>query len=128
MGIVKMQDVSIIQAVTNYAKAHPIRTGIQVAGLTLTALSVFAVPVLGLVGFTSTGPAAGSAAAAWQASIGAVRAGSLFAWCQSAAMGGEVALGVIQIAGIAGAVLTKVTDIPGLEETFHKVFRTGEQA
>jgi len=48
-------------------------------GLALSAVSFLAVPVLGAVGFTAAGPVAGSAAAAWQASIGAVEAGSLFA-------------------------------------------------
>jgi hypothetical protein len=56
-------------------------------------------------------------AAAWQASIGAVEAGSLFAWCQSAAMGGA-ALSGFQIADVAGAILTRVTGIPGLVEAF----------
>lgn len=129
-GIVKAQDVSIIQAMKNYAKAHPIRTGIQIAGLTLSAASMFTVPVLGFVGFKTLGPAAGSAAAAWQSSIGVVRAGSLFSWCQSVTMGGT-ALGGIQIAGVAGvagAALTRVTEIPGLQETFHKLFRTERQA
>lgn len=123
LGIVEKQDVDIIQAMKDYAKAHPIRTGIQVAGLALSAVSMFTVPILGFVGFTAAGPAAGSAAAAWQASIGLVQANSLFAWCQSAAMGG-VALGGIQFAGVAGAALTRVSDIPGLVETFHKVYRT----
>lgn len=123
MSIVEKPDVSFIQAAKDHAKAHPILTGIQVAGLTLSAVSMFAVPVLGWVGFTATGPAAGSAAAAWQASIGVVRAGSLFSWCQSAAMSGS-ALGTIKLAGVAGAALTKVLDIPGLLETFQKVYRT----
>lgn len=125
LGIVEKQDLGIIQAMKDYAKAHPIRTGIQVAGLTLSAVSMFAVPVLGFVGFTAAGPLAGSAAAAWQASIGLVQANSLFAWCQSAAMGG-VALGGIQFAGVAGAALTRVSDIPGLAETFHKFYRTSK--
>lgn len=127
LSIVETQEVGIIQAAKNYAKAHPIRAGIQVAGLTLSAASMFAVPVLGLVGFTAVGPAANSAAAAWQASIGAVQANSLFAWCQSAAMGGA-ALGGVQAAGVAGAALTRVADVPGLVETFHKVYRTAKRA
>ena len=115
--------MTILQGMSNYAKAHPILTGIQVVGLTLSAVSFLAVPVLGVVGFTAAGPAAGSVAAAWQASIGAVRAGSLFAWCQSAAMGGT-ALSGIQIAGVAGTALTKVADVPGLVEIFKGGFRT----
>lgn len=108
---------------TNYAKAHPYRTGIQVVGITLSVVSGLAAPVLGWAGFTAAGPAAGSAAAAWQASIGSVQAGSLFAWCQSAAMGGA-ALNGVQAAGYAGAALTRVQDVPGLLETFKKGFRT----
>lgn len=127
MGIVQKQDVGFIQAAKEYAKAHPIRTGIQVAGLTLSAVSMFAVPVLGYVGFGAAGPAANSIAATWQSSIGVVRAGSLFSWCQSAAMGGT-ALGGIQIAGVAGAALTRVSEIPGLVETFHEVYRTSKRA
>lgn len=123
MGIVEKPDVSFIQAAKDYAKAHPILTGIQVAGLTLSAVSTFAVPVLGWVGFTAAGPVAGSAAAAWQSSIGLVRAGSLFSWCQKAAMSGS-ALGVIKLAGVAGAALTKVQEIPGMLETFKEVYRT----
>ena len=114
----KSQDANILQAASNYARTHPVLTGIQVVGLTLSALSFLAVPVLGAVGFTAAGSAANSAAAAWQASIGAVEAGSLFSWCQSAAMGG------IQFAGLAGAAPTRVADIPGLMDTFRSGFRT----
>ncbi len=39
------------------------------------------------------GPVAGSIAAGWQASLGSVASGSLFAFLQSAAMGG-VAMGI----------------------------------
>ena len=116
------KDISLFQSISNYAKDHPVLTGLQVLGLTLSTLSFLAVPVLGAVGFTAAGPVAGSAAATWQASIGAVQAGSLFAWCQSAAMGGA-AVGSIQAASVAGTVLTRVADIPGLVETFQKGFR-----
>lgn len=54
------------------------------------------------MGFGAAGPIAGSAAAGWQASIGLVEAGSIFAWCQSAAMGGA-AVGGILATGLAGA-------------------------
>lgn len=80
-------------------------------------------PVLGVVEFTAAGPAAGSAAAAWQALIGAVQAGSLFTWCQSAAMG-EAAMGGVQAADLAGAALTRVADVSELVETFRRVFCT----
>jgi len=95
-------------------------------GLALSAVSFLAVPVLGAVRFTAAGLMAGSTAAAWQASIGAIEAGSLFAWCQSAAMGGA-AIGGIHVAGIAGAAITKVVDIPGLVETFKSICRTAKK-
>ncbi len=117
------QDVTLFQATKNYAKAHPVLTGLQVVGTTVSVLSFFAVPVLGTIGFTAAGPAANSAAAAWQASIGAVKGGSLFSWCQSAAMGGR-ALGGIQAAGVAGTALARVGNLPELVETFRRGFRT----
>jgi len=120
---VEGKDVSAFQAVSNYAKAHPFLTGIQVTGLGLSAISFLTIPILGAVGFTVAGPAAGSAAAAWQASIGVVQAGSLFAWCQSAAMGGA-AVGGVQMAGVAGAALVRAASVPGLVEMFQNNFRT----
>ena len=114
--------MTLFQRTKNYAKAHPVLTGLQVVGTTVSVLSVFAVPVLGAVGFTAAGPAAGSAAAAWQSSIGVVKAGSLFSWCQGAAMGGG-ALNGIQAAGVAGTALARVGDLPDLIETFRKGFR-----
>ncbi len=44
--------------------------------------------ILSAIGFSASGPLLGSVAAGWQASIGSVAAGSLFAFLQSAAMGG----------------------------------------
>ncbi len=113
--------MTLVQRSINYAKAHPVLTGLQVVGTTVSVLSFFAVPVLGAVGFTAAGPAAGSAAAAWQSSMGVVKAGSLFSWCQSAAMGGG-ALSGIQAAGVAGTALARVGDLPELMETFRKGF------
>lgn len=114
----KSQDVTLFQATKNYAKAHPVLTGLQIVGATLTVLSFCAVPALGAIGFTAAGPAANSVATAWQASIGAVKAGSLFAWCQSAAMGG----GALGAAGVAGTALTRVGDLPELMKTFRSSF------
>ncbi|EEH09653.1 predicted protein [Histoplasma capsulatum G186AR] len=59
-------------------------------------------PVLGLVGFTPIGPAAGTFATTWQSSLGSVEAGTLFATCQSIAMGG-VAANVVPAIGAMGA-------------------------
>lgn len=63
--------------------------------------SVAALPILGAVGFAATGPVPLSAAAAWQSSVGLVQAGSVFAWCQSAAMGGAAVNGIVAC-GVAG--------------------------
>ncbi|KAJ7454029.1 hypothetical protein B0H11DRAFT_1926672 [Mycena galericulata] len=64
----------------------------------------FAAPVaLGLVGFSSIGPVAGTFAAATQAGIGNVVAGSAFACAQSVAAGGALpAVGYAISAGISG--------------------------
>lgn len=77
--------------------------------------SVLTVPVLGAAGFEALGPAAGTAAASWQASLGLVKAGSLFVWCQITAMGGA-AVGGIQAVGtnalaIACTTWTSVVDM-----------------
>lgn len=78
---------------------------------------------------------AGSVAAGWQASLGVVQAGSLFAWCQSAAMGGA-ALNGVAATGIAGggaaALATAGAAVQGGEKEkqemmnrFQEVFRRG---
>ncbi|KAI0289367.1 hypothetical protein BC826DRAFT_1107082 [Russula brevipes] len=84
-----------------------------------TLLTPVVVPVsLGWIGFGAAGPLAGSLAAGWQASIGSVAAGSLFATAQSVAMGGAVptivsALGAgvgAAVAGIASAIADGAAD------------------
>lgn len=71
--------------------------------------SVAALPILGAAGFAAAGPVAGSAAAAWQSSIGLVQAGSLFAWCQSAAMGGAAVGGIVACGAAGGSVALAAT-------------------
>jgi len=70
---------------------------------------IAAVGLLNLIGFSSIGPVAGSAAAAWQATYGgSVAAGSAFALAQSAAMGGIAVAGageaIVAGAAVAGGV------------------------
>lgn len=93
-----------------YAKAHPFLLASQVAGGVVMTASVIALPGLGLAGFAATGPVAGTAVTAWQSSIGIVQAGSLFAWCQSAAMGGGAAVnGIIACGAVGGSVALVAT-------------------
>jgi hypothetical protein len=101
---------------------------LQAVGVLAVTASVVAVPILGAAGFAATGPVAGSAAAAWQSSIGLVEAGSLFAWCQSAAMGGVALNGIFSL-GVAGAGVAGVATVPAvprLAEKFNSIFRRGE--
>ena len=70
----------------------------------------FAAPAtLVAAGFAATGPVAGSAAAAWQSSRGLVQAGSFFAWCQSAAMGGAAVNGISACSAAGGGVALAAT-------------------
>ena len=87
-----------------YAKAHPYLLTTQiVSGVAMTA-SLVALPIIGAAGFAAAGPVAGSAAAAWQSSVGIVQAGSVFAWCQSAAMGGAAVNGIVALGAAGGGV------------------------
>ena len=84
-------------SVTSYV-GHPWETAFAF----LSILSITIVPfILPAMGFSAIEPIAQSTAAGWQSSIGIVVAGTLFAFLQSAAMGG-VAAGVCYGAGVAG--------------------------
>ena len=74
--------------------------------------SVVALPFLGALGFGAAGPIAGSVAAGWQSSLGLVQAGSLFAWCQSAAMGGAALSGILAT-GLSGAGIAVLASVTG---------------
>ena len=83
------------------AKAHP-TAATAIGG---AAIGVAAAPVaLASAGFGSAGVTAGSAAAGWQASIGNVAAGSLFATCQSAGAAGMASTTYAAV-GSAGAAV-----------------------
>jgi hypothetical protein len=104
---------------TQYVEDNPIRFALQVTGAVVSIAALIAVPILGAIGFSSIGPVAGSVAAGWQASIGAVEPGSLFALCQSAAMGGAAA------AALAASGLPSPAN---LREAFIRKFSEGPRA
>ena len=88
-----------LRRVRQYAKEHPIRFILILLGVTAAVAAMCVLPILG---FSAAGPVAGSIAAGWQSSIGLVSAGSIFAFLQSAAMGGTAMLGIVGF-GLAGA-------------------------
>ena len=109
---------------TQYITDNPVRFALQVTG-GVASTALFAVPILGAIGFSAIGPVAGTAAAGWQASIGAVQAGSLFAFCQSAAMGGAAAT-AMTATGISGAaVAAAATGLPNPPDVSTPVTATG---
>ncbi|MCJ1457186.1 hypothetical protein MMC28_007553 [Mycoblastus sanguinarius] len=57
------------RALGTYTRAHPFLFGFQCASATVGVAAAVAIPVLGAAGFGALGPAAGSSAVAWQASM-----------------------------------------------------------
>ena len=94
-----------------YARTHPYLLAAQIAGGAAMTASIAVIPVLGLAGFAASGPVAGSAAAAWQSSIGIVQAGSLFSFCQSMAMGGAAVNGIIACGAAGGSAAMAATGV-----------------
>lgn len=76
--------------------------------MTLVVLTSVIPAILGAIGFSGIGPVAGSIAAAWQASIGSVIAGSFFSILQSAAMGGAAMSIIAGIGALGGVVAAAV--------------------
>jgi len=111
-----------------YVEDNPVRFGLQVTGAVVGTAAALAFPILGAIGFSAIGPVAGSAAAALQTTIGAVEAGSFFAFCQSAAMGGAAAT-TLATTGVSGAAVTlAASGVPSpsnLRDAFNCKFREG---
>jgi len=110
-----------------YVHDNPARFTLQVASATIGVAALATIPVLGAIGFSPLGPVGGSIAAGWQSSIGAVEAGSLFAFCQSAAMGGVTAsrlIGAGSTIAVAASRLPNASSL-SLRETFIRKFRRG---
>ncbi|PKY09069.1 hypothetical protein P168DRAFT_30397 [Aspergillus campestris IBT 28561] len=114
---------SMVSFGQNVIREHPKSLAVGSTGLALAAAPITGPVILGAVGFSATGPVAASLAAAWQSSLGAVQAGSLFATLQGAAMGGAASGAFTTVSNIGLAIVgsaamgTQLTDkkkrIPG---------------
>ncbi|KAL1680246.1 hypothetical protein EV122DRAFT_208284 [Schizophyllum commune] len=104
------------QAAMGMVGNHLTATAVTAGTLGCAALAPYAAPlVLGAVGFTSTGVAAGSIAAGIQAGIGNVVAGSLFAGAQAAGATGAIpVIGTVISGGVGGAAAYAGTVVAGL--------------
>ena len=125
----------ITTGLSSYIRAHPYLFAFQLTGALFSTAAAVTLPVLGAAGFSALGPVTGSAAAAWQASLGIVEAGSLFTWCQSAAMGGAAVNAIIATGAAGGGVAvlataaaagqSKTLDVDGLMKKLREVYRRG---
>ena len=86
----------------------------MIGGISVAIIACATPAILGAVGFGAYGPIAGSLAAAWQASIGAVVAGTPFALLQGMAMGGA-AMGAVIGIGAGGAGVAAVARLASNE-------------
>ncbi|KAI1328027.1 hypothetical protein F5Y16DRAFT_369867 [Xylariaceae sp. FL0255] len=108
-----------------WAMANPRQATAIGAGTALVvAPMAVAAPVLGLVGFGSLGPVAGSAAVAAQSGMGSVVAPSLFATLQSAAMGGY---GVAAVAGTVQGAGGLIASSAGASAIYQKIMKMGKK-
>ncbi|KAF2712827.1 hypothetical protein K504DRAFT_489162 [Pleomassaria siparia CBS 279.74] len=95
-------------AIKKWCKENPLQaTLIITLVITMVIFGVCTPLILTGIGFGAAGPIAGTIAAGWQAAIGNVAAGSLFAFLQSAAMAsGGSAIFVLGTAGILSMAFT----------------------
>ncbi|KAF8173595.1 hypothetical protein K438DRAFT_2023459 [Mycena galopus ATCC 62051] len=100
--------VRVAKAVMVFLKAH--RWEILWSLATIVGIVLIINPVA-VIGFGAMGPIAGTIAASWQAAIGNVAAGSLFALLQSVGMAHFVTIPLLGVAAAGGGAvaLAKVT-------------------
>ncbi|KAJ7690026.1 hypothetical protein B0H14DRAFT_3906548 [Mycena olivaceomarginata] len=100
--------VRVAKAVMAFIKAH--RWEILWSLATIVGIVLIINPVAA-IGFGAMGPVAGTIAAGWQAAIGNVAAGSLFAFLQSVGMVHFVTIPIlgVAVAGSGAVALAKVT-------------------
>ena len=109
-----------LKDISAWIRAHPYQTAGIVGGTILFILACCTPAILAAAGFSSIGPVAGSAAAAWQASMGTVVAGSLFSFLQSAAMG-AAAMGLFVGVGAVGGGIAVAAGLAAAHETTERV-------
>ncbi|KAH7098495.1 hypothetical protein BKA62DRAFT_367530 [Auriculariales sp. MPI-PUGE-AT-0066] len=106
----------------SWAKRNPWLSGIATTAITTGAIMVAGPLILPIFGFTTAGVAAGSAAAGWQAAIGNVARGSIFAALQSAGAVGGFSLTAALTAGAGtGAGSTLIAALAASSEQDRKV-------
>ncbi|MCJ1387411.1 hypothetical protein MMC18_000254 [Xylographa bjoerkii] len=95
--------------IRDWIQEHPYQTAFYVTnGIVLIAPGLVTTPILGLVGFGSLGSRAASIASAYQATLGNVPKGAIFALLQSAGAGGAglgVVNGVAQKSALLGTTV-----------------------
>ena len=105
----------------------PTTTTYITGGVASATIGGVAAPtVIAATGFGTLGPIAGTTAAAWQASVGNVAAGGLFATLQSAGMGGAAALGAVVGISAIGAGLVGLGGI-GIYHLIKKLTRKNNE-
>ena len=97
----------LLLALRAWIRANPKQFTAICIGVILLALACATPAILDAIGFSAVGPVAESIAAGWQASMGTVAAGSIFAFLQSAAMGGA-AIGLFTGVGAVGGLVALV--------------------
>lgn len=90
-----------VHGIGAWIQDHPAETACISIGMSLACGAFLIPPILGAVGFGAGGVGATTSAAGIHSSIGAVVAGSSFAWAQSVGAGGTAAVG-LSMAGYAG--------------------------
>ncbi|KAK6352566.1 hypothetical protein TWF730_009390 [Orbilia blumenaviensis] len=96
--------------ISDLCRKHPLLATFILAALAGLAVAAIIPVLLELAGFSLIGPVEGSFAAAWQASIGDVAAGSFFAWLQSIGMAPAMAMvtgGLVTFAGVLWVELSQ---------------------
>ncbi|KAJ7139693.1 hypothetical protein C8R44DRAFT_975449 [Mycena epipterygia] len=118
--------VRVTKAVMAFIKAHRWEL---LGSLTIIVLGiVLIVNPLAVIGFGSMGPIAGSIAAGWQATIGNVAAGSLFAFLQSVGMLHAVTIPVVGVAVVGGGAVALAKVAGALQPASRWVQKTATSA